>query len=126
MNQDFQDQAKMNDALHNEMESQARFFLVQTTVPDQQTAERVAGDLVSSKLAACVQIDGPLTSVYRWNAKLETAQEYRLCLKTVLGKVQQVVSYIQSIHPYDLPEIICLPIIFGSREYLDWIARETA
>lgn len=108
------------------MENDARFFLVQTTTAAQEIAENIARDLVHSKLAACVQIEGPLTSVYRWNEKIETSREYRLGVKTVGDKVQQVISRIQSIHPYDLPEIICLPIVSGSLEYLDWLARETA
>ncbi|MEC9093819.1 MAG: divalent-cation tolerance protein CutA [Planctomycetota bacterium] len=100
------------------------FFVVQVTVPARELSESLGRDLVSRKLGACVQIEGPLTSIYSWNSKLETAEEYRLVIKTTGDQVEEIISSIQLAHPYEVPEIICLPIVAGSQEYLDWVGEQ--
>ncbi len=97
---------------------------VVTTANEFDVLVRIAERLVADRLAACVQIEGPLTSVYRWQGRIETATEWRCTIKTLRSVESQLVRTIQELHPYDLPEIITLPIVGGSPEYLGWLAKE--
>jgi periplasmic divalent cation tolerance protein len=95
-----------------------------TTTAKQEDAERIAQALVERRLAACVQIVGPVTSVYRWQEKIETAQEWQCHIKSRGEHFATIEAAIRSLHPYEVPEIIALPIHAGSAPYLAWIDAE--
>ena len=95
------------------------------TVPDRECGEKIARALVDEHLAACVNIVPGVASVYRWKGKVERAEECLLIIKTGVSRFDVLKRRIQELHPYELPEIIALPIIHGSREYLKWITDST-
>lgn len=97
------------------------YQLIMTTMPDIELAEKLAEELLESKLAACINILPPMLSVYRWQGKLEKGQEHQLMIKTRTACCEAVINMIQSTHPYELPEIITIPIISGLPAYLNWI-----
>lgn len=97
---------------------------VVTTTDKKEDAESIARNLVESRLAACVQVIGPVTSTYRWKGRVETAEEWQCWAKTEAGFYEDVEKAIRAIHPYELPEIVALPVLRGSPEYLDWLRRE--
>ncbi|MCL4207749.1 MAG: divalent cation tolerance protein CutA [Pirellulaceae bacterium] len=98
---------------------------VTTTTANKSDAERIARALVENRLAACVQISGPITSVYRWQDTVETASEWLCTIKTIDTNYPQVESTIRQLHTYDEPEIIALPIVAGSATYLEWLRTES-
>ena len=85
-------------------------------------AKKIARVVVESKLAACVNILPPIRSIYRWQGKLEDAKEYLLCIKSTRELFSELKAAISKLHSYTTPEIICLPIVEGSPEYLQWIS----
>ena len=91
------------------------------TCPDQKSAEDIAGRLINQKIAACVNIVPGITSVYEWQGKVETSQEHLLLIKSHIDKYEAIESIVTSHHPYELPEIIAVPIERGLPEYLQWI-----
>ena len=91
------------------------------TVPDADTADSIATALVSEKLAACVNIIPGITSVYRWQDKVENADEYLLLVKTTARAWALLEARILALHPYELPEIIAVPIETGQQDYIKWI-----
>ncbi len=95
-----------------------------TTVGSRCEAERIATHLVSDRLAACVQLVGPIRSTYHWHGVLEHSEEWLCLMKTTSDRYESLEREIRSLHSYELPEIIALPIVAGSSEYLNWIARE--
>ena len=100
-------------------------LLVLTTVPDASHAETIARKLVDERCAARVTIGAPVRSLYHWRGKTETAEEVPLTIKTTSGSYEAVERLIRALHPYELPEIIAVPISGGLRPYLDWIAAGT-
>lgn len=96
-----------------------------TSFADRETAERVGEALVTERLAACAQVLGPQTSVYRWKDRLERATEWRLELKTAAQRLTALERRLLELHPYDVPECIALPVVHGSDAYLRWLAEET-
>lgn len=100
-------------------------LLVITNLPDPDSARRVAETLISERLAACVSMLAPCTSVYRWQGKVETAQEIPLLIKTLAAHYDKVEAAIRRCHPYELPEIIAVPISAGLPGYLAWVEAET-
>ena len=100
--------------------------LVMITAPDLDTARKLAGALVARKVAACVNISPGLISIYSWKGEVEEDQEVLLIVKTREGLLQDhLIPLVHDLHPYDLPEIISLPITSGSQGYLQWIREET-
>lgn len=97
---------------------------VTTTLPDQATAELVAATVVAERLAACAQVLGPLSSTYLWKGGTEQAQEWYCHLKTTLLRLPDLQKRIRELHPYELPEIIALPILDGDNAYLEWIRNQ--
>jgi len=91
------------------------------TCPDQATAEKIARLLVESSLAACVNILPNLTSVYSWNGQIESAEEHLLMIKSPQAAYKAIETAIRSQHPYELPEIIAVPVVQGLPEYINWI-----
>lgn len=97
-------------------------LLVLTTLPDRPAAETLAAALVEARLAACVSILAPCRSVYRWRETVETADEIPLLIKTTDGCYPALEAAIRAAHPYDLPEVIALPVACGLPDYLAWLA----
>ena len=97
-----------------------------TTLPDRAGAEALARELLAARLAACVQIGATLQSLYHWRGEIETAEETPLAVKTREELYARVEEAIRSRHPYELPEIVAVPITDGLSAYLDWIVAETA
>lgn len=91
------------------------------TAPDADTAERIARTVVEEKLAACANLLPQLRSIYRWQGKVEQASEVLLLLKTGRPWLEQLSDRVRALHPYEVPEIVALPIVAGSDKYLDWI-----
>lgn len=96
--------------------------IVLTTCGSQEEADKIAQQLVEHRLAACVNVIPQVKSIYRWQGKVEAAQEWLLLVKTVQAKVGEVRGAIRSLHSYELPECIAIPIEHGSTEYLEWIS----
>jgi len=99
--------------------------LVITTVESAADADQLAKSLVDRLLVACVQIDGPITSHYRWQGKVEQATEFRLVIKTSLTAWTRLKETLARLHPYDEPEIIMLPIADVTDGYRDWVIDQT-
>ncbi|HJS99360.1 MAG TPA: divalent-cation tolerance protein CutA [Terriglobales bacterium] len=97
--------------------------IVLTTAGSREEAEKIAYALVERRLAACVNIVGPIYSVYRWQGKVESADEHLLVIKTMAAHFDAVAKAIQELHSYELPECIELSIEGGSAEYLEWIEQ---
>ena len=100
------------------------YVQISTTTATKEQAEKIVQHLVETKIAACVQINGPITSIYRWKGKVENAQEWLCLIKTREDLFDKVEAAIKSQHPYETPEIIAVPIVKGSKEYLNWIDDE--
>ena len=100
--------------------------LVLTTLPaDLESANRFARTVVEERLAACVNVSAPLRSIYRWKGEVEEEDERQLTIKTTAARVQSLIARIQELHPYDVPEILVLPIADGGDAYLTWIRAST-
>lgn len=100
-------------------------ILVLTNLPDAAAAKAIARQLVERRLAACVNMLPQVQSIYQWNGAVEEANEITLLIKTTQGRYADLEALIKAAHPYDVPEIIAMPIVQGLPQYLDWIANET-
>lgn len=100
-------------------------LLVMTNLPDADSAHRLAARLIEQRLAACVNILPPCRSVYRWQGKVEDATEVPLHIKTTSARYAVLENAIRTHHPYDLPEIIAIPIEHSLPEYAAWVTAET-
>jgi periplasmic divalent cation tolerance protein len=96
-------------------------MMVLCTVPDQETAQAMATTLVTEHLAACINILGPLSSIYHWDGQLEQATEHLLLIKTTTATYPRLESRLAALHPYEVPEILALPIARGAAPYLSWL-----
>ena len=101
-------------------------LLVLTSLPDRETAVKLARSLVTGRLAACVNVGAPVESMYHWRGQIETATEVPLIIKTRRDLYEAVQAAILASHPYELPEVIAVPVSHGFNRYLDWIGAETA
>jgi len=101
-------------------------LLVLTNLPDRAAAEGLAAQLVQQRVAACVNILAPCRSVYRWQGEVQHEEEHPMLIKTTLEQYPALEQAIRAGHPYELPEIVAVPIERGLPEYLRWIAEETA
>ena len=102
-----------------------RALLVFTNLPDAASAEALADTLIGQRLAACVNILAPCTSIYRWQGATETATEVPLLIKTTPARYAALEAAIRAHHPYELPEIVAVPVTQGLPGYLDWVETET-
>jgi periplasmic divalent cation tolerance protein len=100
-------------------------LLVFTNLPDRAAAERLADQLVGQQLAACVNILAPCRSVYRWKGTMQHDEEHPMLIKTTAERYPELESALRAGHPYELPEIIAVPVGKGLPAYLDWVAAET-
>ena len=99
--------------------------IVFSTIDDVQKAQQLATTLVNGKLAACVNIIPSVWSVYHWQGTVEKAVENLLIIKTSEGRLDELMDRLRELHPYDLPEIIALPVETGLPEYLRWVVEIT-
>ncbi len=97
------------------------YLQVVTTLPSEAAARELATALVADRLAACVQIEGPVTSLYRWQGEVATATEWRLTMKLPAAGYAALESAIQQRHPYEIPEILAVPVTAGLPAYLKWV-----
>ncbi|HZM14983.1 MAG TPA: divalent-cation tolerance protein CutA [Candidatus Krumholzibacteria bacterium] len=102
------------------------FVQVLVAVPSARLAARLSRSLLQQRLCACAQTLGPVTSRYRWRGRLEQAREWLLLLKTRRVLLAAVEREIRRQHPYEVPEILALPVQSGSAPYLEWLQRECA
>ena len=100
-------------------------LLVLTNLPDRAAAEKLADTLIEKKLAACVNILAPCRSVYRWKDAVQHDEEHPMLIKTTAERYAALEQAVRAGHPYELPEIIAMPIDRGLPAYLDWVAAET-
>src|SRR5438067_13796550 len=100
-------------------------LLVLTNLPERAAAERLAELLVEKQLAACVNLLAPCRSVYRWKGALQHDEEHPLLIKTTAERYGALEEALRAAHPYELPEIIAVPVERGLPAYLDWVATET-
>jgi periplasmic divalent cation tolerance protein len=107
-------------------ETMEGFIQVTTTTGKREEAEQIARTLVEARLAACVQIVGPITSIYRWKGKIETAGEWLCLIKSCQEHYGAIERMIRSLHPYEIPEIVAVDLTSGSSDYLGWLQGELA
>jgi len=101
-------------------------IFVLTQMPDHAAAHALALVLLKGRLAACVSIGAPVESLYHWRGRIETGREVPVTIKTRKARYAEVEAALRAGHPYELPEIVAVPIVHGFEPYLDWIAAETA
>jgi periplasmic divalent cation tolerance protein len=95
-----------------------------TTTETRAYAQAIADTVVAKRLTACVQIIGPITSTYWWQGEIETAEEWLCLIKTRRDLYEELEQAIREVHPYDVPEILAVPVVAGSQSYLDWLDHE--
>jgi periplasmic divalent cation tolerance protein len=100
----------------------AEYVQVLTTTGSEEEAERIGSVLIERRLAACVQVLGPIASRYRWKGEVEEAREWQCVAKTEAARYAEVEAAIREAHSYEQPEIVAIPILAGSRAYLDWVS----
>ncbi|MEO3875697.1 divalent-cation tolerance protein CutA [Nonomuraea sp. B12E4] len=103
----------------------AEFVEVHVTVPDRDVAERIAAAVVAQRLAAAAQLVAPITSVFWWGGEINRADEWLLFMKTTAERFDELAAAIRERHPYEVPQIIAVPLVAGTADYLEWIRRET-
>jgi periplasmic divalent cation tolerance protein len=100
------------------------FIQVSTTTARQEDAQRIARGLVERRLAACVQVLGPIESTYWWQGQIEVSQEWLCTIKGRRDLYPRIEAAIRELHPYEVPEILALPIVAGGPDYLEWMNQE--
>ncbi|MEV1006406.1 divalent-cation tolerance protein CutA [Streptomyces sp. NPDC049881] len=104
----------------------ADHLTVLTTIDSRDDAEELARSAVAARLAACAQVEAPVTSVYRWQGEVRVDEEWRVTFKTTAARYPALEAHLKAEHSYSNPEIIATPITHGSAEYLAWVDEETA
>ncbi len=99
-------------------------LVITTTFEERKQAEDIAAHLLDERLVACAQITGPISSTYWWKDMIVSSDEFLLSMKTLSNNYKQVEQVIKSRHPYDVPEIIAIPVVAISDDYLDWLIQE--
>lgn len=99
---------------------------VSTTTGTREVAKRIAAELVDLQLAACVQVSGPVTSTFRWQGKIDVAEEWLCTAKTSRQHVAAIQEVLKRLHPYEVPELVATPIVGGSEAYLKWLVEQLA
>lgn len=99
--------------------------LVISNAPDFLLAKRIAHIVVEEGLAACVNLGAPMLSIYTWKGEVEGAEEVPMWLKTTVGRLDELMQAITRLHPYEVPEIIAVPVIAGAESYRDWVCEQT-
>jgi periplasmic divalent cation tolerance protein len=101
-----------------------KFIQVVTTTETKADAQAIAHAIVEKRLAGCVQIIGPITSTYWWQGEIETAEEWLCIIKSRQNLYEALEKAIREVHPYDVPEILAVPVTAGSEGYLEWLNSE--
>ena len=101
------------------------FIVVLTTFPIDKDVESFATTLVTERLAACVNIMPTMKSIYAWKGAMERSAEHQLLIKTTTSRLLELETRLRSLHPYEVPEFVVIPIIEGSHDYLSWIVENT-
>lgn len=101
------------------------FLIVYTTLKNQKDADKISKILVNEKLAACVNYF-PVNSVYKWKNRIEKVEEFMLMCKTTRSKFKMLKKRMKEIHPYELPEIIAIPVLYGDKKFLDWVTESVS
>ncbi|MGM1062074.1 divalent-cation tolerance protein CutA [Saccharothrix sp. Mg75] len=99
--------------------------VVITTTDGEDAAGSLARAVVEARLAACVQVSGPVRSVYRWDGEVRDDREWQLWIKTAYDRVDELTEFVKAHHPYDVPEVLALPVLGGNVDYLAWVTEET-
>jgi periplasmic divalent cation tolerance protein len=99
-------------------------LIVLTTIDQPEAAEKLARDFIERRLAACVNIVGPIRSVYRWKDEVHNDEEYLLIIKTTAEQAEQLNSALKELHSYELPECVHLSVEGGTQEYLEWLGEQ--
>lgn len=107
------------------MDKEVKHLLVITTCPGNITAKQIANEVVMERLGACVQVIPGVQSFFRWVRRVDTSEELLLLIKTTSERYPELEARIKAIHPYDIPELIAIPISTGLEEYLTWIENNT-
>lgn len=100
------------------------YLTVLITAPDRESARKISRHLLEKRLASCINMS-PVSSMYWWEGKIEEAEEILLIVKTTTDKLDALTKEVKAVHPYQVPEVIALPIVGGLKEYLSWVERET-
>ncbi|MEX2199029.1 MAG: divalent-cation tolerance protein CutA [Burkholderiales bacterium] len=100
-------------------------LLVLTNLPDRAAAEKLADALIEKRVAACINILAPCRSVYRWQGAVQHDEEHPVLIKSTQAAYPALEAQIRALHPYELPEIVAVPIERGLPAYLDWVAAQT-
>ena len=100
-------------------------LLVITNLPDRASAEKLAAQLIERRLGACVNILAPCRSVYRWQGQVRHEEEHPLLIKTSAARYADVEAFLRASHPYELPEIVAVPVAHALPAYLNWVESET-
>ena len=100
-------------------------IVVLVTVGSEQEAETIATALLEERLAACVNVASPVRSLYRWEGRIADDREWQLIIKTQARLFEALAARVRALHSYDVPEIIALPVLAGTTDYVDWIQNET-
>lgn len=98
------------------------FIMVYVTASSKTEAEKIAQTLLAERLIACVNIIGPVSSHFHWNGKVESAEEFLMILKSRADLFGRLEARVRALHSYEVPEVLAVPIVDGSRAYLDWLA----
>jgi periplasmic divalent cation tolerance protein len=97
------------------------YIVVMVTTASKQEAEKIAQRVLKERLIACANIIGPVSSLFNWSGKMEKAEEYLIFMKSRKDLFEKLAETVKALHSYEVPEIIVLPIVEGSKEYLDWL-----
>lgn len=97
------------------------FIIVYVTTANKKQAEKIASTLVEEKLISCAHIFGPVSSFFNWQGKLECTEEFRIVMKSRVDLFDELSKRVKAFHSYEVPEIIAVPIVAGSKAYLDWM-----
>lgn len=110
--------------MNNDAGTNDELMIVLTTVETVEQADRIGGRLIESSLAACVQVEGPITSHYVWEGRAHRDQEYRLVIKTTRAAWSRLSQWLATEHPYDEPQIVAVPVCGASDGYADWVRAQ--
>ena len=102
-----------------------QLVLILTTMPDDDRADALARTLVDERLASCVNVHAPMMSTYRWKGSIEREAERQLVIKTTRARIAEIETRLRALHPYELPELIVVPVDAASDAYLEWVSSET-
>lgn len=100
-------------------------FQLESTVDSREEAKKIAAALVEKRLAACVQVVGPISSTFRWEGRIRETEEYLLLCKVPGERLDEAAALIEQLHSYDVPEVLAFEVAHGSQSYLRWVAETT-